>query len=467
MARRQLTTLRAALMTADWISAVALFAVVAFLRYGPAWQAVWYEQTETPVWLAAVAYAAIWVVGAWMVGLYRVRARWTTVGDMSDVVRAGAIVLLGVVTTLYVFKLSDVGRLFLVGLLASQMLLTFASRVAIRRLYGALRELGFGVRHMLVVGTGPAAQAFADLVERHRDLGIRVIGHLSSPSERPSVVSRPILGRLDEIERVFHECVVDEVALCLPAVEWPMIEPVTVLCREEGKSVRIPLGDIGLSWSGGRVEEFDGLPILSHVRVPDTFIGPVLKRLVDIVGAAVALVVLSPVFVVTIIAMKLTDPGPVLFRQVRVGLHGRLFTIYKFRTMVPDAEERYAEVAALSDTRGPAFKMTNDPRITRTGRILRRTSIDELPQLLNVIRGEMSLVGPRPAPPREVAGYDVWHRRRLSMKPGITGLWQVEARRDEDFDRRAMLDLSYIDQWSFWLDLKIMLRTIPAMLAGR
>jgi lipopolysaccharide/colanic/teichoic acid biosynthesis glycosyltransferase len=164
--------------------------------------------------------------------------------------------------------------------------------------------------------------------------------------------------------------------------------------------------------------------------------------------------------------MLVTEGRPIMFRQVRVGLHGRPFSIVKFRTMTRDAEERYDDLASLSDTQGPAFKMANDPRVTRIGRILRATSIDELPQLWNVLRGEMSLVGPRPAPPREVAGYDVWHRRRLSMKPGMTGLWQVTARFDEEFDRRARLDLAYIDRWSIWLDIKIIARTIPALVAN-
>ena len=155
-----------------------------------------------------------------------------------------------------------------------------------------------------------------------------------------------------------------------------------------------------------------------------------------------------------------------VFRQERVGLHGRPFRVVKFRTMVPDAEEHLAELEALNEISGPAFKLTDDPRLTRTGGWLRRTSIDELPQLWNVLRGEMSLVGPRPPLPSEVLDYDIWHRRRLSMQPGITGLWQVAARREPDFDRWVRLDLDYIDRWSLWLDLKIILRTIPAVLTG-
>ncbi len=166
-------------------------------------------------------------------------------------------------------------------------------------------------------------------------------------------------------------------------------------------------------------------------------------------------------------AVRLDGHGPVLFRQTRIGLHGRPFTMLKFRTMVPDAEERLGELTELNEISGHAFKIAVDPRVTRAGRFLRRTSLDELPQFWNVLRGQMSLVGPRPPIAAEVAGYDLWHRRRLSMKPGITGLWQVSARLEEEFDRWVELDLTYIDRWSLWLDLKIMVRTLPAMLAGR
>jgi lipopolysaccharide/colanic/teichoic acid biosynthesis glycosyltransferase len=189
-----------------------------------------------------------------------------------------------------------------------------------------------------------------------------------------------------------------------------------------------------------------------------------LKRGIDLVGAALAAVVFAPVMLAVALAILIADGRPILFVQERVGLDGTRFRLVKFRTMVRDAEDRYDEVAALSDTRGAGFKMRDDPRVTRLGRWLRRSSLDELPQLWNVMRGDMSLVGPRPAPPREVECYDPWHLGRLSMKPGMTGMWQVASRFDQDFDQRASLDLTYIRRWSVWLDLVILIRTIPAVL---
>ena len=219
------------------------------------------------------------------------------------------------------------------------------------------------------------------------------------------------------------------------------------------------------AFASGRVEDLDGMPVFSLVSGPDRLVGLVAKRALDLVLSAVGLVLLSPVLAGVALWIKRYDGGPALFTQTRVGLHGRHFRCHKFRSMVIDAEERYHEVVALSDPR--AFKLDDDPRITPIGRFIRKTSLDELPQLWNVLRGEMSIVGPRPAPPREVEGYDIWHRRRLSMKPGITGLWQVTARQDDSFERRATLDLDYIDRWSLWLDLKIIAKTVPAALEGR
>ena len=274
---------------------------------------------------------------------------------------------------------------------------------------------------------------------------------------------RPILGTTDELGRIFHERVVDEVALCLPPSSEALADEIVRIATDEGKIARVPYQPAIVPLPDARTEAFEELLVRSYVNGPQRFVGLAVKRLMDIAGAAIGLVLLSPVLLVVAAAILVRDGRPILFSQTRVGLHGRRFTIYKFRTMVPDAEARYSEVAERSDTKGPAFKMNDDPRVTILGGALRKASLDELPQLWNVLCGEMSLVGPRPAPPREVEGYDMWHRRRLSVAPGITGLWQVEARFDDQFDDRAQLDMRYIDQWSLWLDVKILLQTIPAV----
>jgi exopolysaccharide biosynthesis polyprenyl glycosylphosphotransferase len=239
------------------------------------------------------------------------------------------------------------------------------------------------------------------------------------------------------------------------------------LCEQEGKRLRIIVGPGLTPITGGRVETFGKFEILTIANGPDRILGLAAKRLLDVMLAALALVVLAPALLLIAAAVWVEDRGPVLFRQTRVGLHGRLFRVVKFRTMVTDAEERLADLVSQNEITGHAFKLADDPRITRTGKVLRRTSLDELPQFWNVLRGQMSIVGPRPPLPGEVADYDLWHRRRLSMKPGITGLWQVSARLEAEFDRWVELDLAYIDRWSLWLDLKIMVKTVPAMMSGR
>jgi lipopolysaccharide/colanic/teichoic acid biosynthesis glycosyltransferase len=212
-----------------------------------------------------------------------------------------------------------------------------------------------------------------------------------------------------------------------------------------------------------QTEELDGLLIRSYVNGPTRILSLAVKRAMDVVGAVLGLVLLSPVLLVASIAIVLGEGRPILYSQTRIGLHGRPFRMYKLRTMVRDADARFDSVQHLNERHDVTFKSAADPRITRLGRLLRATSIDELPQLWNVLRGEMSLVGPRPPLEREIVHYDVWHRRRLSMKPGITGLWQVEARTDPEFDHWVERDLAYIDRWSLALDLRILLRTVPAV----
>lgn len=458
--------LRLGLMVADGVSAMVVFALVSLARFGDGqWLGIW-EQLGIDIRLAAVLFGIAWVVALWYHGLYRLRARLRLRTEALDILRATILVAALALSALFVLKLVYVSRLFLLTLFIVQPVVTFAGRATLRGAFGGLRRRGYNARFMLVVGTGPLAQDFADRVESHSVLGIRVIGHLSVPGEQPQVVTRPILGIVDDIATIFHSRTVDEVAICFEHGSAAYLEPVIRLAADEGKTVRVPSGRLEGALAAASEEEFEGMVVRSLVHDGQREVGLAVKRLIDLGGATLGLVLLSPLLLGVAAWMRLGDGPPVLFRQTRIGLHGRPFTIYKFRTMVPDAEDRLDEVAHLNERSAVAFKATNDPRITRLGRTLRRSSIDELPQLWNVFVGDMSLVGPRPPLPGEVDLYDIWHRRRLSMKPGITGLWQVEARHDPDFDRWVERDLSYIDRWSPWLDARILARTIPAILKG-
>jgi exopolysaccharide biosynthesis polyprenyl glycosylphosphotransferase len=450
-------------MLTDGILAVVLLGALSVVRFGDDWLTHWDPVVAQPV-LFGFGYAAAWVGVLWLHGLYRPRARWTLRSEGLAIGRSTVVMALITFSLLFVFRLPDVSRAFLTVLFPAQWVLTVSSRAVFRLAFERLRARGYNQRYVLVVGAGPRAQRFAEKLEDHRELGLRVRGFVDDEAyDLPR--GWTMLGDLASIERQLHDQVIDEVAICLPFSLWDRLNAIAAICEEEGKIVRVPIDMLERAFAAGRVEELDGTPVYSLISGPDRVAALIVKRTVDLLVSAAALTVLSPVLAALAIVIRLREGAPVLFRQVRVGLHGRRFEVLKFRTMVVDAEARYEELVDRSDPR--AFKLTDDPRVTPIGHFLRRTSLDELPQLWNVLRGEMSLVGPRPAPPREVEGYDLWHRRRLSMKPGITGLWQVSARRSDDFDGRAELDLSYIDRWSLWLDVKILARTIPAALEGR
>ena len=485
MTKRHLMTLRILLMLADGVAALLVFLLVSYVRFpedDPT--AVWSVGIDIPI--AATLFAFIWVGVLWSLGLYRLRVRWSLLAEARDIARATIVAVAVTLSMLFVLHQDNVSRLFLGILFVAQPAVTLAGRALLRYWFDTLRRRGLNTSYMLIAGTGTLAQSFADSVESHPALGMRVVGHLTVPGnglratddhgpEGPrmtgedgqQVVSRPIIGSIHEIGAVFRSRIIDEVAVCLPPDSAHYLEPIIAMAADEGKTVRVPSDPDQEVLSFAAQEEFEGFLVRSVVHDSQREAELVVKRLLDLAAGAAAFLVLSPLLVATGLVIRLKEGSPVLFRQTRVGRHGRPFTIYKFRTMVPDAEDRFEEVAAQSDTQGAAFKMNDDPRVTPLGRFLRRSSIDELPQLINVLRGEMSLVGPRPAPPREVESYDIWHRRRLSMRPGMTGLWQVESRMDHHFDDRAELDLRYIDQWSLWMDLGILVRTVPTVLLTR
>jgi exopolysaccharide biosynthesis polyprenyl glycosylphosphotransferase len=410
----------------------------------------------------AIVYAVLWVGLLYLSGAYRLRAHWTIAGEIQTIARATFWLSSLGLLALFISGADAVENGYVLLLFPVQGLIAILLRSAIRVVFMHFRRQGHNISNLLVLGTGPDAVAFAQTVNDHSVLGVKVVGYLGDrpPSDVPENMYR---GRIHDLPRIMREQVIDEIAVCVRPTEWRLVEEFVMLAHDEGKLVRVPLNVPHLDSSQRFLEDLDGMAVLSYASGPDQLAGHVLKRVFDVAISSAALLLLSPVIAAIALLLRIRQGPGVIFKQTRVGMHGRTFTIYKFRTMGPDAEERYAELAGLSHTRGPAFKMVDDPRITPLGRVMRRYSLDELPQFFNVLRGEMSVVGPRPAPPREVEGYDLWHHRRLSMKPGITGLWQITSRFDRDFDRRAELDINYIDRWSLWLDVTILCRTLPAV----
>ena len=451
-------------MVADAATAAIVFLAVSVVRFGDGeWMEIW-NRIGIDIRQVAILFGLTWMSALWLVGLYRLRTRWQFRSEAKDILRATILVAALTLSSLFIFKEGNVSRLFLVILFLVQPLVTLSMRAVMRIGLTRLRETGRNTHFMLVVGTGRLAREFADKVEDRGGLGIRVIGHLSVPDGTTVALRRPILGSVDDIDRVFHDQVVDEVAVCLEPNTLHYLDPVTRLAADEGKVVRVPIDPIGLPLPNAREEEFEGYIVRSLAFDQEHDLGLAAKRLVDVGGALAGLILLSPLLLWAALAIRRREGSPVLFSQTRVGLNGRTFTLYKFRSMVCDAEAHKDDVRHLNERSSVMFKSANDPRITRIGRTLRATSIDELPQLWNVLRGDMSLVGPRPSLPEEVAEFDIWHRRRMSMKPGLTGLWQVEARHEPDFDRWVERDLDYIDRWSLLLDFQIIMRTVPVVL---
>lgn len=368
----------------------------------------------------------------------------------------------------WLLRLDFLSRPFLALFAGLNLSFLLAEKLALRLMARHVRRRGFNFRTLLIVGLNVRSAEVASIIEKHPHWGLKILGFVAPNGDAPSEFSGlPVLGAGEDLPRILQDEVVDEVFFVLSRRQLDEFEDAILLCSELGIRSRVALFFPHLK-ARVLLEELEGIPLLTFTTVPASPFPLFLKRLGDLVISFAGLFILSPLLALIALVVKLTSRGPVLFVQERCGLNGRRFRLYKFRTMVLDAEERRAEVEHLNQVNGHAFKAPDDPRITGIGRLLRRFSLDELPQLFNILKGDMSLVGPRPPIPDEVSHYQRWQRRRLSMKPGLTGLWQVSGRADlEDFDRWIRLDLSYIDQWSPWLDLKILLKTIPAVLSGR
>jgi exopolysaccharide biosynthesis polyprenyl glycosylphosphotransferase len=349
-------------------------------------------------------------------------------------------------------------------------LFLLSEKIGIRLTSRYVRAHGFNYRTVLIVGTSDAAQDIAESIYTHRFWGYRILGFVRTGSDEegdPWNGLFPVLGETDDIARIVEDNVVDDVIFAVHRRELDRLEDLFLSLQEQGIRTRFAMNLFPHTRAKVEIEELDGVPLLSFATTPTSQIQLMAKRFLDVGVAALILVAALPAVGAIALLIKATSGGSVLFRQTRCGLNGRFFTLYKFRTMVKDAEERRGELMHLNEMNGPVFKLKSDPRVTAFGRFLRKFSLDELPQLWNVLRGDMSLVGPRPPIPEEVARYQRWQRRRLAMKPGLTCLWQISGRNDLDFDRWMELDLEYIDSWTPLLDLKILVKTIPVVLSGR
>jgi exopolysaccharide biosynthesis polyprenyl glycosylphosphotransferase len=348
---------------------------------------------------------------------------------------------------------------------------SIAIRLMLRQLIKWFRLKERNLRFMLIVGTNERAVRFCKKIESRPELGYRLLGFVENRWKGNSEFKDSgysIVTDCNRFSSFIRENVVDEVIVCLPVRSYyNQILSISKICEEHGIIVRHFSDIYDLSMAHSEINHFEGLSLVTHYTGSIAGWQVLIKRMMDILLSLFLLVISSPIFMLGAVLIKRSSPGPVFFVQERVGLNKRRFRLYKFRTMIPDAEKIIAELEDFNELSGPVFKIKNDPRITPLGKFLRKTSIDELPQLYNVLIGDMSLVGPRALPVRDYNGFDQdWHRRRFSVRPGITCLWQVSGRNNIPFDKWMELDLEYIDNWSLWLDLKILLKTIPAVISG-
>jgi len=376
---------------------------------------------------------------------------------------------IGLVTFQFLLRL-DLSRAF-IGLFATYSLaLLLIYRLLAGRVRGYIRRQ-FGAQvFYVVVGSGERALEMGRRLEQTRDYGTQLLAFVdpSGAADQSVRLSRDYpVKALSELPAMLRRHVIDEIIFTVEGVKLAELEEIFLLCDEEGVKTRVAMDLFPHVNSRVYLEGFGDIPLLTFSATPHDELRLFVKRLIDVLASAAALVVLAIPMGVLAALVRLTSKGPVIFLQERCGLNGRRFVFYKLRSMVENAEDLKTTLEHLNEKDGPVFKISNDPRLTPIGRYLRRYSIDEWPQLWNVLRGDMSLVGPRPAIPSEIDRYETWQRRRLRMRPGLTCLWAIKGRDAIGFDTWMKLDLEYIDSWSLWLDLKIIFQTIPMVVGGR
>jgi exopolysaccharide biosynthesis polyprenyl glycosylphosphotransferase len=395
-----------------------------------------------------------------------IRSRGRLILNLIKANVIGGLVLFGL---FFLFRLDFPGRAHMIFfILISTVSQYFFKRVFISSLTQSERRERF-YHHILLIGTGPEARRFARHINSYPELGYKVIGFISESEAEieETYYNIKVLGSIKNIENIIKSVTTDEVIFLSPSHMWEKVDQIGLICEDMGIRLTFAPDLFNLRISRTYFRKLVGTPLISFITTPIGEWEALFKRAFDVAVSLIVLLILSPLLIIIPIAIKIDSQGPVFFKQKRVGLNGRIFNLIKFRSMVKDAEAIQDQLWTLNEMTGPVFKMAKDPRITRVGNWLRKSSFDEITQLINVLKGDMSLVGPRPPIPSEVEKYERWQRRRLSVKPGITCIWQVSGRNEISFDEWIKLDLEYIDHWSFTLDLKVLIRTIPAVLFAK
>ena len=384
------------------------------------------------------------------------------------IINASAKSVVVIMAITFVVRPLQYSRLLLIEAGGIAVALLALSRIMQNAITMRLRSRGIGSARVIIVGAGEIGRTVMRTVVARPEFGYQIVGFVDDNPDKGETDIGPFeaLGALHNLPRLIEEESVNEVIITLPWMYHRKIMSIVRECERRQVRARIVPDFFQMSLSRVDVDDLGGVPLIG---VQDIGFGRgvvLIKRAMDVVGAVVGLVLGAPFLALIALAIHIDSPGPIIFSQVRMGAGGEEFEIYKFRSMCEGAEEELEELREMNEADGHLFKIRDDPRKTRVGQFLRRTSLDELPQLWNVLRGEMSLVGPRPPTPDEVADYQEWHKKRLDGRPGMTGLWQVSGRSLLSFDETVLLDIYYIENWSLWLDLKIMLRTIPTVLFG-
>lgn len=449
----------------DWCVLVVSYLLSVYIRQGLMFgitnPALLLEDHYIPM---ALVYSTLMVgvlIFLNMYGSYRFRSFWKETVSLA-MANGFGVVALGFV--LYFLKMGDFARWQVAFLLAFSVVGLVGKRAVLRALLRVVRTQGHNTRAVLLVGSGPLAHRYYEELKARPYTGYNYRGYVSDEQVADMGAWR---GPVAQFRQVLQKEKIEEVVVALPARQADCIGDLVAASGRYSAKISIIPSYNDFIPASPHVETVADLKMINVRRAPDK--GPLwaaTKRLMDLVGSGVGLVLTSPLMLGATIAVKVTSPGPVIFKQKRTGKNGKEFYMYKFRSMYQDAEERLAELQDQNEVDGPVFKMTNDPRITPAGRWLRKTSIDELPQLVNILKGDMSIVGPRPPLPKEVAQYSDWDWGRLAVRPGLTCYWQVSGRSNLSFDEWMRLDLKYIEEQGLWTDLRIIARTVGVVLRG-